>query len=58
MIEEGDLVLEELKRRRTTDVAKYMGVKSAYVSHWKRGSFAIQWNVYLRLCEYLGVKHE
>lgn len=57
-IEHGDAVWVALDAKKNRDVAAHMDVRPVIVSHWKRGSLAIEWETYLKLCEYLGVKHE
>ena len=55
-IERHDEVWVALDARKAKDVAAYMGVLPVCVSHWKRGSLAIEWERYVKLCECLGVK--
>lgn len=57
-IEHGDAVWKALESKKNKDVAWYMDVQPVIVSHWKRGSLAIEWETFVRLCEYLGVNHE
>lgn len=58
ILERGDAVWTALDANKNKAVAEQLGVHPVDVAQWKRGILAVQWDQYVKLCEYLGVKHD